>query len=113
MMAGNRPSRWGRITSALSRAPSRIGISTSRSRRIPSSGTVCSDCVFTGVQVFWSSGLASSVGELDLHLFGELAPIGEFRLVPLPRFLERRIGHRLDHLFLEGGLHGLGIERLH
>src|SRR5215475_13549550 len=98
-MAGKRPSSAGRNTSALSRAPSRIGTSTSFSTTMPEARIAGAVSMF--MRIVRAAGLFGSiVRQLDLHVGRDFSPIGEFRRVPRLRILQRGVGHRLDHLLL-------------
>src|SRR5262245_52187939 len=107
MMAGTRSSPAGRNTSALRRAPSRIGTSTSFSTTMSGVRLARAD------SIFMRGTFGSIVRQLNLHVGGELLPVGHFRGVPCPRLVDGGAGHRLDHLLAERGLNAFRAERLH
>src|SRR5262249_30021022 len=106
-MAGNVPAAFGRNTSALRCAPSRMGTSTSVSTRTSSAPGAGSIFIAAVSPLPWSS-----IRQLDLHLVGDFLPIRQLGLVPCLRLFNRGAGQGPDHLLPEGRRHLLGTERL-
>src|SRR5688500_10283113 len=118
-MAGNFPASSGRNTSALSRAPSRIGTSTSFSTVIRWAGTAGGASIFianvlprrarrphaneSGEDDVAADG--ASLGHFDLHLSGDFSPGRDLALEPGLRLFRRGVGGGADQLLFERLLH--------
>src|ERR1700722_11162329 len=104
-MAGNFPSSYGRNTSPLSRAPSRMVTSTSLSTTTGYTG-------FATVRSLFMSNFPRTLSlGLDLHFAGDLAPDVQLAREPSLGVGERCVGHEVEGLLPErldhrGLLHG-------
>src|SRR5262245_3984763 len=100
-MAGNAPASSGRNTSALRRAPSRIGTSTSFSTTMPWAGARGAGSLGKLFMSVCASARQPLVGQIDLDLGHRLSPRGKFARKPGLRLLQRGIRLDADELLLE------------